>query len=78
MDFVSVGQLRTDSAKVWDKIAAGEEFVILRRGKPFAIMVATRPCEIEAKLRVLRAVRFAAALPGTQYHADESTPENAG
>ena len=57
MDFVTVGQIRTDSARVWDKIAAGEELVILRSGKPIAIMVATRPGEIEGKLRALRAAR---------------------
>ena len=57
MDFVSVGQLRTDSAKVWDRIAAGEELVVMRKGKPIAIMVATRPGEIEGKLRALRAAR---------------------
>lgn len=57
MDFVSVGQLRTDSAEVWDKIAAGEELVVMRKGKPIAIMVATRPGEIEGKLRALRAAR---------------------
>lgn len=62
MDFVTVGQMRTDSTSVWEKIAAGEELVILRKGKPIAIMVATRPCEIEDKLRALRAARFAAAL----------------
>ena len=58
MDFISVGQLRTDSARVWDKIAAGEELVILRSGKPIAIMVATQPCEIEEKLRAVRAARL--------------------
>lgn len=58
MDFVTVGQMRTNSARVWDKIAAGQELVILRSGKPIAIMVATKPCEIEAKLRALRTARF--------------------
>ena len=57
MDFITVGQMRTDSARVWDKIAAGQELVILRKGKPIAIMVATRPGEIEGKLRALRAAR---------------------
>ena len=78
MDFITVGQMRAESAKVWVKIAAGEEIVIMRKGKPIAIMVATQPCEIEEKLRALRAARFAAALLGTQHHAGESTPENAG
>jgi len=58
MDFVTVRELRTDSARVWDKIAAGEEFVITRNGTPFAIMVPTLPSEIEDKLRALRAASF--------------------
>lgn len=58
MDFVTVGQVRTDSARVWDQIAAGQELVILRSGKPIALMVAARPCEIEGMLRALRAARL--------------------
>ena len=62
MDFVTVRELRTDSARVWDKIAAGEEFVITRNGTPFAIMAPTKPSEVESNLRALRAARFGAAL----------------
>lgn len=69
MDFITVGQVRTDSAKVWDKIAVGEELVILRKGKPIAIMVAAQPSEVEDMLRALRAARFDAALKKTHRHA---------
>ena len=55
MDFVTVRELRTDSARLWDKMEAGEDFVITCKGKPFAIMVPTLPTEVEANLRVLRA-----------------------
>lgn len=58
MDFVTVRELRTDSARVWDEIAAGKEFVITRNGKPFAIMAPTLPAEAEENLRALRAARF--------------------
>lgn len=73
MDFVTVGQLRTDSATVWDKIAAGEAFVIMRKGKPIAIMVATQPCEVENNLRALRAARFDAAIQERQRHGAKVT-----
>ena len=69
MDFVTVGQMRTDSARVWDKIAAGEEFVITRNGTPFAIMAPTKPSEVESNLRALRGARFGAALREMQRHA---------
>jgi prevent-host-death family protein len=59
MDFVTVRELRAESGKVWEKIAAGEEIVITRNGKPFAIMAPTQPSEVEDKLRALRAAGFA-------------------
>ena len=31
MDFVTVPELRAASAKVWERVAAGEELVITRR-----------------------------------------------
>lgn len=58
MDFVTVRELRAESAKVWDKIAAGEEIVLTRNGKPFAIIAPTQPSEVESNLRALRAARF--------------------
>lgn len=69
MDFITVGQMRTDSASAWDKIAAGEELVILRKGKPIAIMVATPPSEVDNMLRALRAASFDAALKKKHRHA---------
>ena len=75
MDFVTVRELRTDSARVWDKIAAGEEFVITRNGTPFAIMVPTRPSEVEDKLRALRAESFGAALRELQGQAGKAGSE---
>lgn len=69
MDFVTVRELRTDSARVWDKIAAGEEFVITRNGTPFALMVPTKPSEVEGKLRALRAASFGTALRAIQRQA---------
>lgn len=72
MDFVTVRELRTDSARVWDKIAAGEEFVITRNGTPFAIMVPTQPSEVEDKLRALRAASFGSALHEVQRRAAET------
>ena len=69
MDFITVGQMRTDSARAWDKIAAGEELVILRKGKPIAIMVATQPSEVDNMLRALRAASFDAALKKKHRHA---------
>ena len=72
MEFVTVGELRTDSARIWDQIAAGKEFVITRNGKPFALMVPTKPSEVESNLRALRGARFGAALDEMHRHAAET------
>ena len=69
MEFVTVSELRTDSARIWEQIAAGKEFVITRNGKPFAIMAPTQPSEVEDKIRALRAAGFGAALRQMQRHA---------
>lgn len=69
MDFVTVRELRAESAKVWDKIDAGEEIVLTRNGKPFAIIAPTLPSEVESNLRALRAARFGAALAEMHRHA---------
>ena len=69
MDFVTVRELRAESARVWDKIAAGEEIVLTRNGKPFAIIAPTQPSEVESNLRALRAASFGAALGEMQRHA---------
>ena len=58
MDYVTVRELRAESGKVWERVAAGEEFVITRNGKPFALLLHTEPAEVEAALRAYRAARL--------------------
>ena len=72
MEFVTVRELRVDSAKVWEKIAAGKDVVITRNGTPFAIMTPTQPSEVESNLRALRSARFGAALKQMHRHATET------
>lgn len=71
MDFVTARELRAASAKVWKKLEAGEEIVITRNGKPFAVLVHTEPQELETTLRALRAERFAATARKMQRQAVE-------
>lgn len=59
MDFVTTKELRAESGKVWAKLEAGEDIVITRNGKPFALMVHTEPARLEEDLRNIRADRFA-------------------
>ena len=57
MRFVSVRELRSQSAKVWRDLAEEGELVITTNGKPIAIVSATDGQDIERSLRQLRRVR---------------------
>ena len=69
MDYVTVRELRAESGKIWERIDAGEEIVVTRNGKPFALLLHTKPNEVEETLRVHRAARFGAVLDRIQAHA---------
>lgn len=69
MDYVTVRELREKSGEVWQRIEAGEEIVVTRNGKPFAILSPTQPSQVEDQLRALRAARFGAALKALQSQA---------
>ena len=72
MDYVTVRELREKSGDIWQRVEAGEEFVVTRNGKPFALLVHTEPSEVEATLRAHRAARFGAVLARMQRHARET------
>ena len=71
MDYVTVRELRAESGKVWERVEAGEEIVVTRNGKPFALLLHTKPNEVEATLRAHRAARFGAVLDRIQTRAEE-------
>lgn len=71
MDFITIRQLEAQSAEVWRKIEAGEEIVVTRDGKAFALLVPIEPYEIEELLRGLRTARFESALREMQRIARE-------
>ena len=72
MDFVSVDELGEESDEVWRRVEAGEEFIVTRDREPFALLVPTRPSEVDKQLRLLRAARFGAALEKMQAQAKAS------
>ena len=71
MDDVTVRELRAESGKVWDRIEAGEEIVVTRNGKPFALLLHTEPADVEATFRAHRAARFGAVLERIHAHVIE-------
>lgn len=69
MDYVTVRELREKSGEIWQRIEAGEEFVVTRNGKPFALLVHTEPQAVEDTLRALRAAAFGRAVRAIQAQA---------
>ncbi len=72
MHYVTVRELREKSGEIWQRVDAGEEFVVTRNGKPFALLLHTEPCEVEAALRAYRAARFGAVVARIQAAAASS------
>lgn len=71
MDFVTTKELRAESGKVWAKLEAGEDIVITRNGKPFALMTPTQPNTMEQDLRSWHQARARSALEAMWKHAKE-------
>lgn len=72
MDYVTVRELREKSGEIWQRVEAGEEFVVTRNGKPFALLVHTEAGEVEAALRAHRAARLGAVVARIRAHARET------
>jgi prevent-host-death family protein len=72
MDYVTVRELREKSGAIWQRVEAGEEFVVTRNGKPFALLVHTEPSAVEDKLRALRLQAFGRAWEALTRQAQES------
>lgn len=70
MDYVTVREMRDKSGEIWQRLEAGEEFVVTRNGKPIGLLVHTEPHTVEERLRALRAAEFGALLRGIQQHAE--------
>lgn len=70
MDYVTVRELRAESGKIWERIGAGEEIVVTRNGKPFALLLHTEPSEVETALRAHRAARLGAVLDRIHAHVE--------
>lgn len=72
MDYVTVRELREKSGEIWKRVEAGEEFVVTRNGKPFALLVHTEPQAVEDRLRALRAEAFGRLVQAVQTHAEDT------
>ena len=71
MDFISVRQLRTESAAVWEALAASKDLVVTSNGKPIAVLSATTAATLETSLVALRQARAQMAVVAMQRRARE-------
>lgn len=72
MDFVSVRELRTRSAAVWDALSEEKDLVVTSNGKPIAVLSATTASSLEASLAALRQARAQLAVAAMQERARET------
>ena len=71
VDFISIRDFRTQPDKIWEKLARAHQMVVTRNGKPFAILTATSPTDLETDLQNLRRSRFGRALAGIRTEAQK-------
>ena len=72
MNFVTVRELRGQSAAVWDALATEGDLVVTSNGKPIAILSPTTAETLEASLTALRQARAQLAVAAMQARARES------
>ena len=72
MDFISVRELRTQSAAVWDALSKEKDLVVTSNGKPIAVLSATTASTLDASLAALRQARAQLAVAAMQQRAQET------
>ena len=72
MEFVSVRELRSQSAAVWRSLAREKDLVVTSNGKPIAVLSATTASSLEASLAALRQARAQLAVAAIQQRARET------
>ncbi len=72
MDFVSIRELRSHSAAVWEALADAKELVVTSNGKPVAVLSAATASTLEATLAALRQARAQLAVVEMQRQARQA------
>ena len=72
MYFVSVRELRSRSAAVWQALDEDRHLVVTSNGKPIALLCATSPATFDETLAALRQAEALQAIESMQRSAPES------
>jgi antitoxin (DNA-binding transcriptional repressor) of toxin-antitoxin stability system len=62
MRFVSVRELRANTATIRKDLESEQELVVTSNGKPFALMVQVDPSRMEQEIKAIRRAKFRMAL----------------
>lgn len=73
MRFLSVRDLRSNSAKVWQNLPADREVIITNNGRPIAILAAINEANLEESLAAFRQARAVEAVVSLQRRSAEET-----
>lgn len=72
MEFISIRDLRSRSAAVWDSLAEKQDMVVTSNGKPVAVLSAATASTLDATLNALRQARAQLAVVEMQRRAREA------
>lgn len=71
MRFLSVRDLRSSSAKVWQNLPTEREVIITNNGRPIAILAAINEANLEESLAAFRQARAVEAVASLQRRSAE-------
>lgn len=72
MKFISVRELRSHSAQIWERLGAEGEMVVTSNGKPVAILATVAEGNLEESLRAIRRARAEEAVLAMQSQSVKS------
>ncbi len=72
MEFISIRDLRSRSAAVWDSLTEKQDLVVTSNGKPVAVLSAATASTLDATLNALRQARAQLAIVEMQRRAREA------
>lgn len=72
MDFISVRELRTRSAAVWQALETQRRMVVTSNGRPIAFLIGTSPETFDSTLETLRQAESLQAIESVRQSARET------
>jgi len=78
MKFISVRDLRAQSAQVWQELPQEHEMVVTSNGRPVALLTSVEGSNVEASLAAWRQIRATQAVTAIQKQSQQQKTNNIG